>query len=38
MVGKPNQTLLKDYLQPDPSFAEPFSRVIVDCGDLLPKT
>ena len=38
VVGKPNQTLPKAPLQPIPAFAEPFSRVIIDCVGPLPKT
>ena len=38
MVGKPNQTIPKAYLQPIPAFDEPFSRIIIDCVGLLPKT
>ena len=35
---KPNQTILKAYLQPIPAFDEPFSRIIIDCvGPLPPK-
>ena len=37
VVGKPNQTLPKAPLQPIPAFEEPFSRVIIDCVDPLPK-
>ena len=36
MVGKPNQTIPKAYLQPIPAFDEPFSRIIVDCVGPLP--
>ena len=38
MVGKPNQTIPKAHLQPIPAFDEPFSRIIIDCVDPLPKT
>ena len=38
MVGKPNQTIPKDHLQPIPAFGEPFSRIIIDCVGPLPKT
>ena len=38
MVGKPNQTIPKAYLQPIPAFDEPFSRIIIDCVGPLPKT
>ena len=31
MVGKPNQTIPKAYLQPIPAFDKPFSRIIIDC-------
>ena len=37
MVGKPNQTIPKAYLQPIPAFDEPFSRIIIDCLGPLPK-
>ena len=37
MVGKPNQIIPKAYLQPIPAFDEPFSRIIIDCVDALPK-
>ena len=38
MVGKPNQTIPKAYLQPIPAFDEPFSRIIIDCVGPLTKT
>ena len=38
MVGKPNQTIQKAHLQSVPAFDEPFSRIIIDCVGLLPKT
>ena len=38
MVGKPNQNIPKAHLQPIPAFDEPFSRIIIDCVDPLPKT
>ena len=38
MVGKPNQVIPKAGLQPIPAFDEPFSRIIIDCVGLLPKT
>ena len=38
MVGKPNQTIPKAYLQPIPAFDEPFSRIIIDCVGRLHKT
>ena len=38
MVGKPNQTIPKAYLQPISAFDEPFSRIIIDCIGPLPKT
>ena len=38
MVGKPNQTIPKAHLQPIPAIDEPFSRIIIDCVGLLPKT
>ena len=38
MVGKPNQTIPKAYVQPIPALDEPFSRIIIDCVGPLPKT
>ena len=38
LVGKPNQKVPVALLQPIPAVEEPFSRVIVDCVDPLPKT
>ena len=38
MVGKPNQTIPKAFLQPIPAFDEPFSRIIIDSVGPLPKT
>ena len=38
MVGKPNQTIPKAQLQPIPAFDEPFSRILIDCVGLLPRT
>ena len=38
MVGKPNQTIPKAQLQPIPAFAEPFSRILIDCVGPLPRT
>ena len=38
VVGKPNKKIQKAHLQPIPAFEEPFSRVLVDCVDPLPKT
>ena len=38
MVGKPNQVIPKAGLQPIPAFDEPFSRIIIDCVDPLPKS
>ena len=38
MVGKPNQTIPKDQLQPIPAFDEPFSRILIDCVGPLPRT
>ena len=38
MVGKPNQVIPKARLQPIPAFDTPFSRIIIDCDDPLPKT
>ena len=38
VVGKPNQTIPKAPLKQIPAFEEPFSRVLIDCVGLLPKT
>ena len=43
MVGKPNQVIPepvtpKARSQPATAFDEPFSRIIIDCVGLLPKT
>ena len=38
MVGKPIQTLPKAQLQLIPAFDEPFSRILIDCVGLLPRT
>ena len=38
MVGKPNQKIPVAPLKPIPAFEEPFSKVIIDCVGLLPKT
>uniref|UniRef100_A0A8W8M3J6 Uncharacterized protein n=1 Tax=Magallana gigas TaxID=29159 RepID=A0A8W8M3J6_MAGGI len=38
MVGKRNQKIPSESLQPIPAFEEPFSRVLVDCVGLLPRT
>ena len=38
MVGNPNQTIPKAYLQPISAFDEPFSRIIIDCVGPLRKT
>ena len=38
MIGKPNQTIPKAQLQPIPAFDEPFSRILIDCVGLLPRT
>ena len=38
MVGEPNQTIPKAQLQPIPAFDEPFSRILIDCVGLLPRT
>ena len=38
MVGKPNQVIPKAGLQPIPAFDEPFSRIIINCVDPLPKS
>lgn len=38
IVGKPNQSIPKAPLQPIPAFEEPFSRIIIDCVDPLPRT
>ena len=37
MVGKPNQKNPVAPLKPIPAFGEPFSKVIIDCVDSLPK-
>ena len=33
-----NQTIPKAHLQPIPAFDEPFSKIIIDCVGVLPKT
>ncbi len=38
MVGKPNQNVKPAPLKPIPAFDEPFSKVIIDCVDPMPKT
>ena len=38
MEGKPNQVIPIIKLQPIPTFDKPFSRKIIGCVDLLPKT
>ena len=38
MVGKPNQTIPKAQLQPIPAFDEAFSRILINCVGLLPRT
>ena len=38
MVGNPNQTIPKAYLQPIPAFDEPFSKNIIDCVGPLTQT
>ena len=38
IVGKPNLSIPKAPLQPIPAFEEPFSRIIIDCVDPLPRT
>ena len=38
VVSIPNQVIPKAWLQPIPAFDEPFSRIIIDCVDPLPKT
>ena len=38
VVGKLNQVIPKAGLRPVPAFDEPFSRIIIDCVGLLPKT
>ena len=37
MVGNPNETIPRAYLQPIPAFDEPLSRIISDCVGPLPK-
>ena len=38
MIGKPNQKIPRELLQPIPPFKEPFSRVLIDCVGRLPKS
>ncbi|KAJ8026339.1 hypothetical protein HOLleu_34157 [Holothuria leucospilota] len=38
VVGKPNQVVKPVPLIPIPAFGEPFSKVVVDCVGLLPRT
>ena len=38
MVGIPDQTTPKAYLQQIPAFDEPVSRIIIDCVGTIPKT
>jgi hypothetical protein len=38
VVGKPNQNIPQAPLCPIPAFDEPFSRILIDCVGLLPKT
>ena len=37
-MGKPNQTIPNAPLKPIPAFEEPFSRILIDCVNPLPKT
>ena len=38
MVGKPNQKIPHAPFQIIPPFEEPFSRVLIDCVEPLPKS
>ena len=37
-MGKPNQTIPRAPVHPNPAFDEAFSKVIIDCVGPLPKT
>lgn len=38
MGGKPNKTIPKAHLKPTLGFEERFSKIVIDCVGLLPKT